>query len=293
MEIPIDYKSKIINDNGKLWLDELQGLIKKYIDKFDLRNIEIVPKLSINFVFYATSIFGDVIIKFCKSLDGARDEINFIKNCNSKYMVRMFYYNYEDRIIILERIKPGDSLSNYGDINYRLRMAKIIFDDIYLSEVSDVCKKYYVSFCNKASNVNIISKLDSDSKLMLDKANIFYKDIENCKLEGCILHRDLHYKNILYDGNNFRVIDPHGVYGYRVFELPQIIRAEFNRSDNKLELKDIILKVSELFNFDFEIVCKVLYIDTVEKLLYFTSAAYDEEYINDCKMTCNKIISYL
>lgn len=245
-------------------------------------------------MFYAySSIFGDVTIKFCKSHDGVRDEINFIKNCNSKYIVKMFYYNYENRVIILERIKPDNSLSKYGDIDYILDIVKLIFDDIYFNEGSDTCKKYYVSICNKASNINIIDKLDSECKSMLETANLFYKNIEKCNLEECILLRDLHYKNILYDGNNFKVIDHHGVYGYRVFELPQIIRAEIYRSDNNLELKDIILKVAKYFGFNFKIVCKALYIDTVEKILYFTSASYEESYIYDCKKVCNKIINYL
>ena len=40
------------------------------------------------------------------------------------------------------------------------------------------------------------------------------------------------------------------------------------------------------FGFNFKIVCKALYIDKVEKILYFTSASYDESYIYDCKKVC-------
>lgn len=295
IEIPLDYRNRVINDNGKLWIDELSGLIEEYVYKFKLKNIDLVPKLTINFVFYAYSdIYGDVVVKFCKSDNGIRDEINFIKNCNSSYMVKMFYYNYDDKVIILERIKPGDSLEKFGDINYRLQVVKLIYDDIYFNVGSSNCKKYYTSFCNKANNDIIINNLDNECRLMLKTALEFYSEIEKSNLQECILHRDLHYKNILKDDNVFKTIDPHGVFGYRVFELPQIIRSELKIINNDyLRLNDIILSVSKCFNFDFKIVCKVLYIDTVEKILYFTLASYEKKFINDCKRICNEIISYL
>ena len=295
IEIPLSYKNKVINDNGKLWIDELDNLVEKYIHKFKLKNIVLISKLTINFVFYAYSdIYGDVVVKFCKSYEGIRDEINFIKNCNSNYMVKMHYYDYNDKVIILERIKPGDTLDKFGDINYRLKVVKLIYDDIYSNVCNDNCKRYYTSFCNKANNSVIINNLDNECKLMLKTAFEFYSEIEKSNLEECVLHRDLHYKNILKSDNTFKVIDPHGVFGYRVFELPQIIKSELKIIDNNdLTLNDVILKVSKCFNFDFEMVCKVLYIDTVEKMLYFTLTSYEKEYIYDCKNICNEIISYL
>ena len=204
-------------------------------------------------------------------------------------MVKMFYYNYDDKVIILERIKPGDSLEKFGDINYRLQVVKLIYDDIYFNVGSSNCKKYYTSFCNKANNDIIINNLDNECRLMLKIALAFYSEIEKSNLQEGILHSGLHYKNILKDAN-----DPHGVFGYRVFELPQIIRSELKIINNDyLRLKDIILNVSKCFDFDFKIVCKVLYIDTVEKILYFTLASYEKKFISDCKCICNEIISYL
>ena len=295
IEIPLNYKNKVINDNGESWLYELDKLIEKYIYKFKLKNIVLVSELTINFVFYAYSdIYGDVVVKFGKSYEGIRDEINFIKNCNSDHIVKMHYYNYEDKVIILERIKPGYTLDKFGDIDYRLKVVKLIYDDIEFYVDNSDCKKYYTSFCNKANNEIIINNLDNESKLMLNNAIGFYSEIEKLDLEEGTLHRDLHYKNILKDANTFKIIDPHGIWGYRIFELPQIIKSELKIIDNNnLKLNNIILKIAKYFEFDFETVCKVLYIDTVEKILYFTLALYEQKYIYDCKNICKEIISYL
>lgn len=92
--------------------DNIEGLIEKYKTKFKLSNITIVKNLSINIVLYAYSeIYGDVVIKIGAPSNTTTSEINFIINSKSKYIVKCYYYNLEDRVMILEKIKPGEQLN--------------------------------------------------------------------------------------------------------------------------------------------------------------------------------------
>ena len=58
LEIPEEFRKNIINrynEKGIKWLDNLDNIVNKYINKFELENIEIIKNLSMNLVIFADS----------------------------------------------------------------------------------------------------------------------------------------------------------------------------------------------------------------------------------------------
>lgn len=169
--IPEEFKNKTINRFGDLaidWLNSINSIIEKYKIKFKLRNIEVLGKLTINVVLYAYSeIYGDVIIKLGIPNKSIINEINYIKNCNSIYMVKCHYYNLEDRIIILERIKPGVSLKTEPNRAKRIKLFCNIVNDILM--VSNDKERNYRRY--DSSSIERLKKnnnLDADMKIRVE-----------------------------------------------------------------------------------------------------------------------------
>lgn len=64
--------------------------------------------------------YDDVILKISSPSKNSIDEINSIKHCSFNSMVKCYYYDIQDRIILLERIKPGYCLNTLENQEKRI-----------------------------------------------------------------------------------------------------------------------------------------------------------------------------
>ena len=69
LELPEEFRKNIVNRYNKKgieWLNNLENVVNKYINKFELKNIELIKNLSMNLVIFANSKkYGDVVLKIC------------------------------------------------------------------------------------------------------------------------------------------------------------------------------------------------------------------------------------
>lgn len=291
--IPRKYKEETISRYGQegiIWLNSIHTIIKKYKLKFKLHNIKLIKNLSVNIVCYAYSeIYGDVVVKVGTPGKTTIGEINFIANSNSKYMSKCFYYNYEDKVIILEKITPGTSLKEVEKRSDRIDIFCNIVNDLImpLNNNERIYREYHIQ-----ENINNLEKYNDLNLNIQEKISIakkLYNSIENCNLKKYVLHRDLHHKNILKSNESWKVIDPHGVIGYRVFELTQFIKAELE-NENINSLYEIISSLSKKLNEEEQLIYKAMYIDTVNKILHYITSNKDKEIIIYNNKLCEKIV---
>lgn len=297
ISLPEEFRNKTINRFGDLaidWLNNVDSIMEKYKEKFKLKDIQVLEKLTINVVLYAYSeIYGDVIIKLGIPNKAIINEINYIKNCNSIYMVKCHYYNLEDRIIILERIKPGLSLKTEPKREERIKLFCNIVNDILMiaNEKETNYRRYDSSSIERLKKNN---NLDADMKIRVENAKKLFESINQMNLKEYILHRDLHHKNILKSDKGWKVIDPHGVIGYKVFEIPQFIKAELEIEKNNIDkMQEITKEISKELGEDINLIYKALYIDTVSKIIFYISSGYEQEIIDYNKKICDEILKII
>lgn len=114
------------------------------------------------------------------------------------------------------------------------------------------------------------------------------------ELKKYILHRDLHHKNILKSDNEWKVIDPHGILGYKVFEIPQFIKGELEIENKETsKIFEIIELISKYTGEDINLIYKSMYIDTIHKILFYVSSGNEQELINYNKKICNEIFKII
>lgn len=294
-----EYVKKIFNSHGnegERWLLSVDNTLIKYKHQLKLRNIELSKNIATNIIFNAYSeLYGDVIIKLIFSPEIFFNEINFINNCKSRYMVKCFYYNLEDRIMVLEKIKPGFPLSTIENRSDRIKIFADIMASISMPEKDEnLYRSYYNSFIRKISNKNIISKANKNIKEKIKESLKLYKEIDKMNLPKFVLHRDLHHNNILKFEDSWKVIDPQGVIGYSFFEATQFIKSEMLIDNNDTsKIKDIVENVANFINIDKKLIYIALYIDTVEKILYYLSIGASKEIINYNIKICDQTMKML
>lgn len=297
LELPEKFKISIINryqEEGKEWLNKIDGLIEKYKKLFGLENIRLVENLSINLVFFAqSSQFGEVVVKL--GLSKLVHEINLMKSYASDFVPKCYYSNTKDGILVLERISPGYSLHSLENLEERIKIFSNLANHLLVKATENVSfptfEELFVKDLKYAQNNKPLFK---DILWMIDIADLLYHEVQKMNLPNYILHDDLHHGNILKSGNTWKVIDPHGIIGERAIETSQFIRAELkntNFEENRID--EIASLVSYHFKEDKELILKTLYFYIIRKMIWQTKIKSDAETISYLTNICRKLLLLL
>ncbi len=296
IELPEKFKEKVVNRYGKKgeeWLYNINVIIDKYIKKFDLSDVRLAGNLSINVVLYAKSKkWGDIILKVLAPTVISVNEINYMKMSSDKFFAKCYYYSLEDKVMILEKLIPGYPLSNIDSQNERINIFCFIMNSITndlipkkkFKTLDDTLKERFNLALNREEYMHISN--------IVNKAIKMYQEINSMNLPKYVLHDDLHHKNILKADKGFKVIDPHGVVGEKVFETAQFIRSELSNS-NIYEIDFIVTKISEEIKEDKKLIYKALYVYLTSKVIYHTKVKHSEDKILKNIKICEIIETYL
>lgn len=283
---------------GAKWIDDLSkkdGLIDKYIKKLELENIKLPGHITMNLVLsaHSNSLDKDVFVKFGNPGANTDNEINYLRAIEQFKDTREIFANTlliddDDRIIILEALKPAEPLSIIDDKSDRVRilcdMAKKtslpITESMTFSSFRDeMHDKFNTVLVDNASDANRYDEI----KEITENAQDFYKDIDKMGFDNIVIHGDLHCRNVLSNDRDsyteWRIIDPLAIISEEIFSTCKFASHELvegEMSENIFdELVDLI--VSEM-EYDKEDYLKALYIDVFDWLEFLarTGAAPDD-----------------
>ncbi len=99
----------------------------------------------------------------------------------------------------------------------------------------------------------------------MKRARAWYLELAEQYTSKTLLHGDFHYYNILKSELSYKIIDPKGVIGHPIFDIPRYILNEFwdeEESNNAHVTLDKVLKiVGERLNISRLVLSKLLYIE--------------------------------
>lgn len=299
LELPKKFEINILNrypEKGKKWLENIDTIVEKYAQKFALSDITLIENLSINLVLFAKSKqFGDVVLKIGAPTPSFLTEINVMKLYSSEYVPKCYFSSVEDRVMILEKLSPGYSLTKLNGLEERIKVFSKISNHLLIpmnniesfpTLEAKFHKNMEFAYQNKSTFINISE--------MIDFANEIYAKIKTKNLPKYILHDDLHHKNILKTQNGWKAIDPHGIIGERVFETCQFIRTELeNEIFTETKLQKIINLLSQHFEEDEQLILESLYINIVLKIIWYTKTKYDTKIISYNIDVCKKLLNLI
>ena len=290
---------RFINKLGMERYNQRIGVAEKYKEQWELSEVTFQQSLSVNsLIFYAFSKrYGKVILKILinNEFDEDTKEIMSLLQFQGENFCKLYEYSLEDKVYIMERIIPAETLYESACRQERIKIAGAIFNVLHKPDLPDSIFPTYIEWFEAGKEGTKNRKDCEELRPYLESAEGMLKDICKKFPRNVLLHGDLHHENILKNENGgYTVIDPKGVVGDPVFDLSRFILDEF-RDDLVSEPKNVILefvkKLGDSVGIPCEIILRCLYIETV--IWLFREELASGESLEECEqLITNMKIAY-
>jgi len=215
---------------GKEFLGDVHAFLSSYSKKWDFEIIKMLTDLSINCLFKGLSpLYGDVILKLYRSdLRGFSTEAATLSEYNGFRFCRLIKSDIENGILLLEGIEPGTTLKCEPSLEKRLDVFLSLYNELHKEPQNSQAFPTYMQWVKKATT-NLQEKSDyKDIYVYMLKASEICSELTLQYPQQLLLHGDFHFENILLDGEgDYRIIDPKGVLGHPIFDLPRYLLNEY------------------------------------------------------------------
>lgn len=253
------YVSNVKDIHGELamaWLDDLPALINAFEQKWKFRFLGPVSNLSYNFVgkvkFISSGETG--IIKMGLS-DSIVEEYTWLQSIN-KGTVRVLFSDAGKKVFAMQELEPGTTLGNYYGLDHDDDATRIIASliiDLQKDQKYANCSSFR-DICSFQEQLHILKGRIDDC--LYDKVISLYLELVGSTEKNCLLHGDLHHDNILKNGEDWVVIDPHARTGDPAYEVGSMIYNPPWFSERCIDYQKVISRridiLSEMLPFDRE-----------------------------------------
>lgn len=240
--------------------------IQNAVRRWKLTDVETVYAEHGKEVCFAMSAeYGPVVLK--TGTDGGllRGEYAALKAFEGKRFCRVYDYDVEGNILLEERLMPGTVLRNVPDTNRRLE----IFSGIFKEPHPQVIPGYlsYTDWLEEALRSCYGAGMAPAVTEKMRRAYEIGKELFKKYGERVLLHGDLHHDNILLcAADTYKVIDPKGVIGPAIFDLPRFIMNELDTDEGKSgaeHIRAVIDKLSRMLGYEWGDVGKLYFMEVV------------------------------
>lgn len=223
-------EEKIITHFGAEFLSKVLDALKRYSEIWKLSDFEQIDYYSMNCIFKCISdIHGMSILKISSDSKGLENEYHILKEYNGTRFCKVNEADISNGVLLIERIVPGKQLRAETNLDKRLELFCELSRKLHIKPLN---KTIYPTYMGWVSRITKYMKGREDYKVLYSK--MAHAEKICCSLckkypSEMLLHGDLHHDNILLDeDNSYRIIDPKGVVGDAVFDIPRFILNEFD-----------------------------------------------------------------
>lgn len=227
----------------------VQEKVKWTKKQWNLKNIVAIYERDSKAVYSSESdLWGNVILKVNRDSVELTSEYNMLIEMAGKCSCRVFAYDAEQGVLIEERITPGTVLRKEEDTEVRINHFLNVFRNIHKRIDNDQSAITYLDWLRKADDFSMVHKLDKLVNNNMHKARCIGEELF-CKYDDrVLLHGDLHHDNMIRNDNGiYYMIDPKGVIGPEIFDLPRYILNEMDYVSES-ESKNHVLRIAEMIS---------------------------------------------
>lgn len=236
--------------------------------EYNLKNFEVIYEKNNKAVYTSESTqWGNIVLKVNANKDELTNEYNMIRELRGKSSCKVLAYESTQGILIEEQIIPGTVLRNEKNVAVRVNQFIKVFNNIH--KTADNVQNFasYLDWLKKAYEFCINNNVDESIKNNMHKAHLIGKELFCKYSDRVLLHGDLHHDNMLLnDKGVYCIIDPKGVIGPAIFDLPRYILNEMDFVSNN-ECKNHIFQVVEMIskktNYLFVDILKLLFMEVM------------------------------
>jgi len=258
-----DESNKIIEHYGQAFYEKVCHDMQTYSKKWKLDILKMIDYYSVNCIFICKSkFFGDAILKICKQpRSQVLTEVNTLSEYNNKNFCRVFNSDIENGIILEEYIKPGIQLKYERSLKNRMHISTSLFKGLHIEPKNLDIYPTYMQWVDRITEYMSKQQDKREFYSYMKKAKDICTEITSLYPQKFLLHGDFHYDNILLGENGeYKIIDPKGVIGPLVFDLPRYLLNEFgdDEKSSSEERYHIINKIIDHFEIKLQIPANVI-----------------------------------
>ena len=236
--------------------------------KWMLTDLSAIYKQSNRAVFSAkSSNYGDVILKLNSDTKELSSEYEMLEAMNGVCCCKVYEYDAVNGMLLEEKILPGMMLRDETDVNLRIINFVTVFQKIHREATTSSSFDTYLDWlertCRKLQYIPNEAMLGQKMMLAREIGQELFKKYP----ERVLLHGDLHHDNMLLANNgDYVIIDPKGVIGPAIFDIPRFLLNEIDAKVNqtkKEHIQSVIISISESLGYSVEDIKKLFYMEVV------------------------------
>ena len=239
----------------------MNRLIQFAIDQWGLSNLRPIYEREKSAVWSTESDhFGPVVLKW-NSTGQLDSEYRMLARLQGRECCKVYGYDKDRGLLLEERILPGTVLREEPSLEKRVEVLASVFRKIHLPQQDG---ETYLDWLNKACAFCESPDVFDDLSRLAGQARDICVELFDQYPERVLLHGDLHHDNLLRraDGS-YTVIDPKGVIGPEILDLPRFLLNESDMSDDPTHMERATSLVSRACGYPEEDLKKALFMEAV------------------------------
>lgn len=261
---------KIIEHFGEMFYRKALRTVEVYAEKWNLEIFHLVDYYSVNCIFICESkYFGDAVLKIGNPTREVFTEVNLLKEYGGRRFCKVFDCDIENGVILEECITPGTRLREEKSLDKRLLAFSQLFNGLHIPSSKAESYPTYLDWVCRITEYMSNENDHKDLYKLMKKAKDLCLCLCNNYSQKMLLHGDFHHDNILLGKNNeYKIIDPKGVIGDPIFDIPRFVLNEFYDNDGmsyefyKKHVDEIMKYLNRSIDVPIDVMKKCVFIET-------------------------------
>ncbi|MBH0156257.1 phosphotransferase [Fictibacillus sp. 5RED26] len=226
-KLPDTFIKQITGVHGEKASEWLRHFEEMLADCEKIYNLHIQQTFNLSYNFVAPALRSDgseVVLKIVIDQKEFEAELRALQLLSGESTVKVLAFEKERGIMILERIKPGQTLAEIEDDDQATIIAAKVMKVLMAPASADTNLPTVLDRENSLKRIyQNYNDYQPVSNTTIEEALSIFRELNRSIDKPYILHGDLHHYNILANGDSWTVIDPKGLIGDREYEVVQYL----------------------------------------------------------------------
>lgn len=239
--------------------------------KWNLTGITCIYEKETRGVYDADSAeFGPVILKINANSDSLAREYHTLTDMKGTACCQAYAFDNTYGLLLEEKVLQGTPLERESDYEKRAACFAQVFEKIHVVPKDSTNYSSYLNWVQRAcksvenqTNMESSMELSDGMHLAVEIAEKMFKKYP----ERVLLHGDLHHENILQSkSGNYVIIDPKGVIGPPVFDIPRFVLNELDKYENsrqEIHIDKVIQIISRLLKYPVDDIYQLFFMEVM------------------------------